>query len=127
MRRKIATDPRDKTYAALGLSESYGQNDHSRVYDRCALIIDYDASTQNAYSSLVKSLVASTKRLNVLLACGGRSSEVQRSWKPDWSCSDGTRGFMGGFTDRRQSPAKRASTHRGQKMPLLHLPTIFRQ
>ena len=58
-------------------------------------IVDYTASIQSVYSSLVKSLVESTKRLNVLLACSGRSLYIKRSWTPDWSIPSLAPGFMG--------------------------------
>jgi len=95
LRDQLATDPRDKVYAALGLAQVYGQSDHSRVYNSDVLIVDYTASIQSVYSSLVKSLVESTKRLNVLLACSGRSFYIDRSWTPDWSVPSLAVGFMG--------------------------------
>ena len=33
LRNQLATDPRDKVYAALGLAQVYGQSDHSRVFN----------------------------------------------------------------------------------------------
>jgi hypothetical protein len=96
LRAQFATDPRDKIYAALGLAQVYGQSDLSRVDNFSALIVDYTASIQNVYSSLVKSLVGSTKRLNILLACSHRSSYIEQSWTPDWSLPGLVSfGFMG--------------------------------
>lgn len=96
LRDQSATDPRDKVYAALGLAQVYGQSDHSQVYYSNALIVDYTASIQSVYSSLVKSLVESTMRLNVLLACSNRSFHIKRSWTPDWSALGiVSSGFMG--------------------------------
>jgi hypothetical protein len=85
LRDTNATDPRDKVYAALGLTESFGQNECPRVYDVDAMIVDYTQPVQDIYSSLVKSLVICTNRIDVLLACCDRSHHVQRSWTPDWS------------------------------------------
>jgi hypothetical protein len=85
LRGTNATDPRDKVYGALGLTESFGQNECPRVYDVDAMIVDYTQPVQDIYSSLVKSLVICTKRIDVLLACCDRSHHVQRSWTPDWS------------------------------------------
>jgi hypothetical protein len=85
LRRTKATDRRDKVYGALGLTESFGQNESPRVYDVDAMIVDYTQPVQDIYSSLVKSLVICTKRIDVLLACCDRSHHVQRSWTPDWS------------------------------------------
>ncbi len=56
LRDQSATDPRDKVYAALGLAQVYGESHHSRVYDFNALIVDYTASIQSVYSSLVNHL-----------------------------------------------------------------------
>ena len=56
-----------------------------RVYDADAMIVDYTQPVQDIYSSLVKSLVICTKRIDVLLACCDRSHHVQSSWTPDWS------------------------------------------
>jgi hypothetical protein len=95
LRDRFATDPRDKVYAALGLAQVYGQSDHSRVYNSDILIVDYTASIQSVYSTLVKSLVESTKRLNVLLACSDRSFYIEHSWTPDWSMRSPAPGFMG--------------------------------
>jgi hypothetical protein len=85
LRDTNATDPRDKVYGALGLTESFGQNECPRVYDVDAMIVDYKQPVQDIYASLVKSLVICTKRIDVLLACCDRSDHVQRSWIPDWS------------------------------------------
>jgi hypothetical protein len=106
LRDRFATDPRDKVYAALGLAQVYGQNDHSRVDNSNVLIVDYTASIQSVYSSLVKSLVESTKRLDVLLACSDRSFCIDRSWTPDWSVRSHAFGFMGlyyGSTENSES------------------------
>jgi hypothetical protein len=99
LRPKLATDPRDKVYAALRLARSYWQNDLSSAYDLDFLIIDYNASIQNVYSSLVKSLVTSSKRPNVLLACGERTYSVSQSWTPDLSNTIDCHGFMSIFYD----------------------------
>jgi hypothetical protein len=85
LRNTNVTDPRDKVYGALGLTESSGQSECPREYDVDALIVDYTKPVQDIYSSLVKSLVICTKRIDVLLACCDRSLHVQRSWTPDWS------------------------------------------
>jgi Heterokaryon incompatibility protein (HET) len=87
LRHANATDPRDKVYAVLGLAESLSQNKGFRMYDVDSLIVDYSKPIQDIYSSLVKSLAISTKRLGVLLACCSRSHQVNRSWTPDWTIS----------------------------------------
>ncbi|KAH8794798.1 heterokaryon incompatibility protein-domain-containing protein [Hyaloscypha finlandica] len=93
LRDTNATDPRDKVYGALGLTESFGQNECPRVYDVDAMIVDYTQPVQDIYASLVKSLVICTKRIDVLLACCDRSDHVQRSWIPDWSIRVRSPGF----------------------------------
>ncbi|PMD34620.1 hypothetical protein L207DRAFT_533934 [Hyaloscypha variabilis F] len=99
LRGKSATDPSDKIYATLGLAQGNDQKTHSPLYDPGYLIVDYNAPVQDVYSSLVKSVVISTKKLNILLACNERSHHVTRSWVPDWSISDVCEhsGFMGFF------------------------------
>jgi hypothetical protein len=71
-----ATNPRDKVYAVYGLLEAEAWSG----YDPRAFVVDYSASVQDVFSSLVKTLITSSKRLNVLLACGRRSELVTRSW-----------------------------------------------
>jgi hypothetical protein len=92
LRYANATDPRDKVYAALGLAESFNQNANSRIYDRDSLIVDYRRPIGEIYASLVKSLVTSTKRLDVLLACCSRR-HVTQTWTPDWSMPTDPPGF----------------------------------
>jgi hypothetical protein len=92
LRYANATDPRDKVYAALGLAESFNQNANSRIYDSDSLIVDYRRPIGEIYASLVKSLVTSTKRLDVLLACCSRR-HVTQTWTPDWSMPTDLPGF----------------------------------
>jgi len=92
LRYANATDPRDKVYAALGLAESFNQNANSRIYDSDSLIVDYRRPIGEVYASLVKSLVTSTKRLDVLLACCSRRY-VKQTWTPDWSMPTDRPGF----------------------------------
>lgn len=47
------------------------------------LIVDYNRSVEDVYSSLVSFMVYATKSLNVLSLCYGRSSQVRRTWTPD--------------------------------------------
>ncbi|KAH7397731.1 heterokaryon incompatibility protein-domain-containing protein [Cadophora sp. MPI-SDFR-AT-0126] len=86
-----ATNPRDMIYCLLGLVDS-------SHYDQDALIIDYDASIQDIYASLVESIVLKTKKLHVLLAaCNDRSTEITRTWIPDWSVPSNSWGVLGHF------------------------------
>jgi hypothetical protein len=92
LRYANATDPRDKVYAVLGLAESFNQNVNSRIYDSDSLIVDYRRPIGEIYASLVRSLVTSTKRLDVLLACCSRR-HVTQTWVPDWSLPTDSPGF----------------------------------
>jgi hypothetical protein len=76
-----ATDPKDKIYSLLGLiDEQYhgGEQSHGNW---TALIIDYKASVENVWSSFVREVIQSTKRLDILGFCDGQRSEnCGRTW-----------------------------------------------
>lgn len=77
-----ATDPRDHIYSVLGLVENcFFKNGARFVSD--SLVIDYEASVEAVYSSFVKEIMFSTRRLDVLVFCYG--SNLGWSWSPDWS------------------------------------------
>lgn len=81
----LATDPRDKIYALLGLAEE--------MYDGCiqdlaisALIVDYRASVEDVFSSLVRAIVEATQRLDILGLCfQEKAGYIKRTWTPDWT------------------------------------------
>ncbi|KAN0113319.1 HET domain containing protein [Hyaloscypha variabilis] len=74
---KKASDPRDKIYALVGLSSA--RND-SRF------VIDYSASVRRVYINLVKYILVSCKRLDVICSKMRGSSEFNLpSWVPDWT------------------------------------------
>jgi hypothetical protein len=52
------------------------------------LIIDYDASVEDIYSSLVRYMVPAMANLNILSLCHQRSTHVKRSWTPDLTAID---------------------------------------
>jgi hypothetical protein len=52
------------------------------------LIIDYDASVEDIYSSLVRYMVPAMANLNNLSLCHQRSTHVKRSWTPDLTAID---------------------------------------
>lgn len=80
-----SSDPRDKIYAILGLLEESNNNENLVGLERDLLIVDYDASIQDVYDSLVCAIVTSTKQLGILSACTNRGDQINRSWTPDWS------------------------------------------
>ncbi|TVY52582.1 Heterokaryon incompatibility protein 6 OR allele, partial [Lachnellula suecica] len=88
-----ATNSRDKVYAVYGLFEA----EQWSGYDPKAFLVDYNASVQDVFSSLVKTLVVSSKKLNVLMACGNRTSLVQRTWTPDWTIRSPDLQFIGRY------------------------------
>lgn len=80
-----SSDPRDKIYSILGLLEDSKKSQSLVGLDRSLLIIDYDASVQDVYASLVRAIVVATKQLGILSACTNRGKSVRRTWVPDWS------------------------------------------
>jgi len=95
IRAQEATDPRDKIYSALGLLEACQTQGHLEVIEFEPLIIDYEASLQDIYSSVVRSIVLATKSLFILLSCIERGPSIQRTWTPDWSVHVICPGFFG--------------------------------
>lgn len=102
-RQTKATDPRDKVYAMLGIVDHVNQGSSKQAYDRDALIVDYTATVQDVYASLVKATVVATSKLDILGSCSpGPNSLLDRSWVPDWtsrgqvSFIKGTPGIMNG-------------------------------
>jgi len=83
IRQTVATDPRDKVFAALGLAELHAQDSSLTL----KAIVNYEASVQDVYANLVKAMLSSTGRLDILLSCSARSPGFHRSWAPDWSTS----------------------------------------
>ncbi|RFU25488.1 hypothetical protein B7463_g10850, partial [Scytalidium lignicola] len=49
------------------------------------LIVDYNRSVEDVYSSLVHYMLFSTKSLNILSPCHRRSSHITRTWVADWT------------------------------------------
>ncbi|KAL2068776.1 hypothetical protein VTL71DRAFT_15114 [Oculimacula yallundae] len=91
IRQATSTDPRDKVYAILGM---LGRASDNPVLHTDGLKIDYKASVEDVYSSVVKELIFRTKRLHVLFACGERGPLIHRTWTPDWSTTQLYIGFL---------------------------------
>ncbi|PQE28157.1 heterokaryon incompatibility protein [Rutstroemia sp. NJR-2017a BBW] len=92
-RDRKATDPRDKVYALLGMVEALCNGNGADGRDLLQtpstpemqqVIFNYRAPVEDVYASVVKMIITTTKSLNVICACQGRSQFV-RSWVPDWS------------------------------------------
>ncbi|KAH7090442.1 heterokaryon incompatibility protein-domain-containing protein [Paraphoma chrysanthemicola] len=92
-RDRLASDPRDKVYSLLGLLRSKLEDDQGRPSSVVAcdrglafeeLIVDYKATVEDVYASVVKSAIIGMDSLNVLCACQ-RPGRFERSWVPDWT------------------------------------------
>lgn len=76
-----ATDPRDKIYSWLGLVDEQYNKGESSPDGWGALIVDYITPVEDVWSSFVKEVVQSTKRLDILGFCEGQRSEnCGRTW-----------------------------------------------
>jgi hypothetical protein len=74
---KEASDPRDRIYALVGLSSA--RND-SRF------VIDYSASVRRVYINVMRYILVSSKRLDVICSTMRGSNEFDLpSWVPDWT------------------------------------------
>ncbi|KAI9157921.1 heterokaryon incompatibility protein-domain-containing protein [Paramyrothecium foliicola] len=79
-----ATDDRDQIYALLGLAFRSDET----VAGQQLLVPDYSKPTSYVYSELVRLLVTSTDRLDILRYCEGYSQQPGLpSWAPDWTVS----------------------------------------
>ncbi|RDW70963.1 hypothetical protein BP6252_07526 [Coleophoma cylindrospora] len=77
-----ATDPRDKVYGLLGLSNENG----GVVSEMGRLEPDYAKPVQQIYTKVARHLILSTGRLDVLRACLGTGKVTGLpSWVPDWT------------------------------------------
>ena len=87
-RHRFATDPRDKVFAVLGLTNDLGKG-----------IIDYDLDVAETYARVAFELIATTGNLEVLshvLPYPGYRKLVPDgllSWAPDWSYHEQGRDF----------------------------------
>jgi hypothetical protein len=85
IRNRQATNCLDKIYSVLGLVLTLHGQEEPEDAALDALIVDYRASIEDVYSSLVRAIVVKTKSLHVLGACTRRSPLIQRTWTPDWT------------------------------------------
>ncbi|PVH82257.1 hypothetical protein DL98DRAFT_620246 [Cadophora sp. DSE1049] len=90
-----AADPRDKVYSVLGLISSLREKaPWNIVCDLNTLILDYNATAEDVYASVVKSIFDATPRLDIL-GCASPVSMTTLSWVPDWTAS-GQHSFLFG-------------------------------
>jgi hypothetical protein len=89
-RDRLTTDPRDKIYSLLGIASRFTSQDKIQGdttksnFGLRHLIVDYRASVEDVYTSLVRSMVVETQSLDVICACQ-YPSIFRRTWVPDWS------------------------------------------
>ena len=86
-RSRLATDPRDKAYALLGVS------DLARPFNGQKIDIDYSKSTKEVYTDFARGLTTldsiAYSDLDILLSARPPSKEVGwPSWVPDWREND---------------------------------------
>lgn len=84
-RSVAATDPRDKVYSLLGISNEISELNDTRLYDPDRLIYDYGSSMEDVHSSAVRAIVSGTRRLDILMYCSKPGPLVNRTWTPDWT------------------------------------------
>jgi hypothetical protein len=85
MRDRQASNPLDKIYSFLSLIGEIYSSEEPEDVSLGNLIVDYNASVQDVYSSLVHAMVIRTRKLHILGACTARGPHIQRTWTPDWT------------------------------------------
>ncbi|KAF2757367.1 hypothetical protein EJ05DRAFT_511186 [Pseudovirgaria hyperparasitica] len=77
-----STDPRDKVYGLLGLS----QEDRPGTPNPTRVVPDYTRPVVDIYTDVARSLIQRTHTLDILSAClGSGSVSGLPSWVPDWT------------------------------------------
>jgi hypothetical protein len=85
IRDRQASNPLDKIYSVLSLvGDLYGSEEPEDISLK-KLIVDYNASVQDVYSSLVRAVVLKTRKIHILGGCTTRGPHIQRTWTPDWT------------------------------------------
>jgi hypothetical protein len=93
-RRPLQEDTREATKPSLDyhMSELVDPLPGLRADEQCVmdssleipkLIVDYEATVEDVYSSLVRLLISSSQRLDILSLCFRRSSSIRRTWTVD--------------------------------------------
>ena len=97
-RWKMASDPRDKVFGLLGLSD-LSSSTHP------GLRVDYSRTVQEVYVGVVQALVDTTSKLDVICdshpeASTGKGQTNLPSWTPDWSIAVDKVSFRKGGASR---------------------------
>ena len=86
-RSRLSSDPRDKVYALLGLTQGESVTSTrlhvSSSYDD--IYADYNKDVNELFREIASREIRRSKSLDILRACQRRSSQVTTSWTPDWS------------------------------------------
>jgi len=112
-RPRIATDPRDKVFALLGLAQYWGGVPK--------IVADYTMSPRLVFRHTAITMIKMTRNLDILTGTVSRSDgaispHVNASWITDWSCrpdvNENTRLSLARFYDAaRQVPPKPVVVH----------------
>jgi hypothetical protein len=70
----LVINPRGKIYSCLGLVDAYF-NESFGDYVPTGLLVDYNASVEDVYSSFVRALSSATKRLDILAFYRGKHTK----------------------------------------------------
>ncbi|GAP87146.1 hypothetical protein SAMD00023353_2301320 [Rosellinia necatrix] len=84
-RTRLATDPRDKVFAVLGLIRSWGKEKSGRAMKGVAP--DYTVPTSQVFFQTTEALIRNTRSLAALVGAlqGGIGQSLMPSWVTDWN------------------------------------------
>jgi hypothetical protein len=87
LRPRLASDPRDKVYALVGISDLHGESSEGRT-----LTIDYSQSVAEVYTQVTHAIIKhdATSDTNVIWSARQRNNHPGwPSWVPDWRLKTG--------------------------------------
>ena len=88
------TDKRDKIYSLLSLIDEQYRGSEPDHHGWPSLVIDYEAKVEDVWSSFVKEVIQSTKRLEILGFCDGtRAKHCERTWTLNCCPKNGEENF----------------------------------
>ncbi|CAG1978439.1 unnamed protein product [Fusarium graminearum] len=87
LRPRLATDPRDKVFALLGISDI-----DRELWDDRGMTVNYSKSVEDVFTQATDEIIKSdTSDLNVIWSARQRNDEAEwPSWVPDWRLETGT-------------------------------------